>query len=104
MGWSFFGPLIVRYGIEGAYKIAAIIAEHGEPTQEAWAKLLALGLKSEADYIKEAMERAGYAPGAPLPPWVLPPDAVPGTVPPQPPTNITIGWPLPPGPTGAGSQ
>lgn len=73
MGWDFLLPLIVKYGIEGAFQIAQIIQQHPDPTPEAWAKLRALGLKPEVDYLREALLQAGYQPGAPLPPWILPP-------------------------------
>ncbi len=73
MGWQFLVPLIVKYGIEGAFQIAQIFQQHPDPTPEAWDKLRALGLKSESEYLSEAMLRAGYAPGATLPPWILPP-------------------------------
>lgn len=107
MGWNFFAPLILRYGIEGAFKIFQVLQASPEPTTEAWQKLLALGLKSEADYLAEALARSGLTQ---IPPWVLPlppavnptwttttistttaPDPTPGPASPPP-----IGWPVPP--------
>lgn len=70
MTWAQLIPLLVQYGIEGAYRVWRIIQEHPEPTEEAWAKLLALALKPMAHYEKEAQERAGGA--SPTPPLSTP--------------------------------
>ncbi len=67
MTWSELIPLIVKYGIEGAYKLWQVFEEHGVPTKESWDKILALGLKPYDLYIDEARQRAG------LPPLTVPP-------------------------------
>lgn len=66
MNWSDIVALIVKYGVEQAFKIWEI-AQSGEPDAAAWEKLKALSLVSYDDYIAAARERAAQAvtmPGA----------------------------------------
>jgi hypothetical protein len=55
--WSDIIALIIRFGIDHAYKIWEI-ARSGEPDEAAWAKLRALSLKTYDQYIAEAQARA----------------------------------------------
>lgn len=68
MTWSQLIPLLVQYGIDGAYKVWTIIQQHPEPNQEAWDKLLALALKPMSQYLLEAQQRAVIAGLVPVPP------------------------------------
>lgn len=62
MTWTILAPLIAQYGIPWAFEFWKIVVAHPEPTQESWDKLLALSQKTYADYIKDALERAGSPP------------------------------------------
>jgi hypothetical protein len=55
--WPALIPLIVRYGIPGAYEVWKIISKHPEPTEAAWQELLALNAKTDAQYLAEAEAR-----------------------------------------------
>ncbi len=57
MGWESIIALIIKYGIDQAYRIWQI-AKAGEPTEEAWEQLRALSLKTYDEYIAAARERA----------------------------------------------
>lgn len=67
MSWDSIAALIIKFGIEQAYKIWAI-AKEGDPDDAAWDKLKALSLKSYDDYLREARERAGQADPPSVPP------------------------------------
>ena len=54
MTWAILAPIIAQYGIPWAFEFWTIITQHPEPTEEAWAKLLALSQKSYQAYIDEA--------------------------------------------------
>jgi hypothetical protein len=56
VNWSDIAALIIKYGVEQAFKIWEI-AQAGEPDEAAWEKLRALSLKSYDDYIAEAKAR-----------------------------------------------
>lgn len=64
MSWDTIAALIIKFGVDQAFKIWAISRE-GEPDDAAWDKLKALSLKTYDDYIAEAKARAA---GAALPP------------------------------------
>ncbi len=57
MSWALIVELIIKYGVEQAYKIWAI-AKEGEPDEAAWEKLRALSLKTYDEYLAEAKARA----------------------------------------------
>lgn len=66
MTWAVLAPLIAQYGIPWAYDFWKIITQHPEPTDAAWTALLALNDKTDAQYLAEALARAGKpAPPAP---------------------------------------
>lgn len=60
--WATILPLIVKYGIPVAYEIWGVVSKHPEPTETAWAELLALNAKTDATYFAEAQARAATKP------------------------------------------
>ena len=56
--------LLLKYGFDAAYQIWQTWRDKTDPTEADWQQLKALIRKTEADYVKEAAERAGV----PVPP------------------------------------
>lgn len=50
--------LALRYGVPWVDGVLKIIEQHGEPTPEAWSKVMALAAKPLSEYLREAEERA----------------------------------------------
>ncbi len=56
MNWSDIVALIIKYGIDQAFKIWQI-SQEGAPTEESWEKLRALSLKTYDEYMADAEAR-----------------------------------------------
>ncbi len=61
MTWDLAIALIIKYGPDGAHALWKVATEFDAPSQEAWEKILALGLKPYDVYIAEARARAARA-------------------------------------------
>ena len=68
MNWSDIAALIIKYGVEQAFKIWEIARDHNEPDEEAWEKLRALSLKDYDSYIADAKLRASISGVPSIPP------------------------------------
>ncbi len=56
MTWEIVLQLIIKYGIDAAFRIFQITKE-GPPDDAAWDKLKALSLKTYDDYLADAAKR-----------------------------------------------
>jgi hypothetical protein len=65
VNWAEVAALIVKYGVEQAFKIWEIARDHNEPDEAAWEKLRALALKDYDSYLRDAQERARAAQASP---------------------------------------
>lgn len=61
MTWETALLLALRFGVPWVDGLLKIIAEHGEPTPEAWSKVMAMAAKPLSEYLREAEERAKAA-------------------------------------------
>ncbi len=62
MSWTVLLPIIAQEGIPFAYSLWQIITQHPEPSEEAWAKLLALSQVPLLDFINASRAKAGLPP------------------------------------------
>jgi hypothetical protein len=57
LAWADLIPLIARYGLPWAIEFWRTVQKHPTPTEEAWAAILAIVNKTEAEYLAEARAR-----------------------------------------------